>query len=166
MLWILFLAQIQVGFTTKCLPRCCPEGQILDNSGTKCLRDPSRPAQGDPCQRRDSFLPDCEEKKPIIEAIGDADVKHVAVLQGLSMYSLGIHGEQLRSYYEDKNKSGNGTDVIKSSHLIPSSFCLDPDNEKILVCPRVGLEKGAMVYKCCPFGKQLKYPLFSGKNIY
>ena len=50
-------------------------------------------------------------------------------------------------------------------HQIPASFCIDPDNEKILTCPRVGLEKGATVYKCCPFGKQLKLPLFSGTYI-
>ena len=49
-------------------------------------------------------------------------------------------------------------------HQIPASFCIDPDNEKLLTCPHVGLEKGAMVYKCCPFGKQLKLPLFSGKT--
>ena len=25
-----------------CIPRCCPQGQILDPSGTKCLRDLSK----------------------------------------------------------------------------------------------------------------------------
>ena len=43
-----------------CLPRCCSPGQILDPSGTTCLRNPSTKIQPDPCGRRNSFLPKCE----------------------------------------------------------------------------------------------------------
>ena len=46
----------------SCIPRCCPQGQILDPSGTRCLRDPSKKVIKDPCDRRDSFLPRCEEE--------------------------------------------------------------------------------------------------------
>ena len=72
-----------------------------------------------------------------------------------------------KAFYED-NSARNQSLVENNTadftmHQIPASFCIDPDNEKILTCPRVGLEKGATVYKCCPFGKQLKLPLFSGK---
>ena len=56
----------------ECIPRCCPQGQILDPSGTRCLRDRSKDIIKDPCSRRDSFLPHCEldldqeRRRPIV----------------------------------------------------------------------------------------------------
>ena len=44
----------------NCLPRCCSQGQILDPSGTACLKNPATQILPDPCGRRDSFLPQCE----------------------------------------------------------------------------------------------------------
>ena len=44
----------------NCFPRCCSPGQILDQSGTACLKNTETQIQGDPCGRRDSFLPKCE----------------------------------------------------------------------------------------------------------
>ena len=81
-------------------------------------------------------------------------------------------GEVVEAFYEvNGNESfsryGNNTEAgseAVSRHRIPSSFCVDPDNEKLLVCPRANLDKGSTVYKCCPFGKQLKLPLFSGNH--
>ena len=96
-------------------------------------------------------------------------LQHTQVLQGLAQYSAEIHGDVLRSYYEEPIKrndsvvssSRNQTKTMKTikKHEIPSSFCIDPDNQKLLVCPRVELNKGTTVFKCCPFGKQLKAPL-------
>ena len=109
-----------------------------------------------------------KRRPPLVES---AEVmkklQHSQVLQGLAQYSAEIHGEELRSYYEEpikRNDSvavGNQTVVMKAikKHEIPSSFCIDPDNQKLLVCPRVELNKGTTVFKCCPFGKQLKAPL-------
>ena len=75
-----------------------------------------------------------------------------------------IISHNFKAFYEARNQSLLENNTADSTmHQIPASFCIDPDNDKILTCPRVGLEKGAMVYKCCPFGKQLKLPLFSGK---
>ena len=98
-------------------------------------------------------------------------LQHKKVLRGLSQYSTEIHGELLRSYYEEPIKR-NVSDVSNQTVMrtikkyeVPSSFCIDPDNQKLLVCPRVSLEKGTTVFKCCPFGKQLKDPkkgLFAG----
>ena len=44
----------------NCLPRCCSQGQILDPSGTACLKNSATQILPDPCGRRDSFLPKCE----------------------------------------------------------------------------------------------------------
>ena len=33
---------MHVQLQQDCIPRCCPQGQILDPSGTKCLRDLSK----------------------------------------------------------------------------------------------------------------------------
>ena len=51
-----------VSSTEDCIPRCCAQGQILDHTGTRCLRDLSREYIPDPCGRRDSFLPTCENQ--------------------------------------------------------------------------------------------------------
>ncbi len=45
---------------------------------------------------------------------------------------------------------------------IPSSFCVDLDNEQTLVCPQLELDNRATIFKCCPFGQQLKSPLYTG----
>ena len=38
--------------------------------------------------------------------------------------------------------TSGGKSTVPVMHQIPASFCIDPDNEKILTCPRVSLEKG------------------------
>ena len=124
-------------------------------------------------------------RQPLVESNqeGQRNLQHKQVLQGLGEYSIEIHGEVLRSYYSIYS-SGNGEEPIQRKneslvrgggdkagvmtkgaikrHQIPSSFCIDPDNQKLLLCPRVELNKRTTVYKCCPFGKQLKDPLFTG----
>ena len=68
------LASINV--RDRCLPRCCASGELLDPSGTTCLRNPSTQIQPDACGRRNSFLPKCEiedeagEKKVVTSLSG------------------------------------------------------------------------------------------------
>ena len=56
------ISSLVVSSTEDCIPRCCAQGQILDHTGTRCLRDLSREYIPDPCGRRDSFLPTCENQ--------------------------------------------------------------------------------------------------------
>ena len=56
------ISSLVVSSTEDCIPRCCAQGQILDHTGTRCLRDLSREYIPDPCGRRDSFLPTCESQ--------------------------------------------------------------------------------------------------------
>ena len=114
-------------------------------------------------------------RQPLVESTQEVirNLRHKQVLQGLAEYSIEVHGEVLRSYYSDREPIQRNESLAASSaaevmmkaikrHEIPSSFCIDPDNQKLLLCPRVELNKRTTVYKCCPFGKQLKDPLFSG----
>ena len=57
------ISSLVVSSTDDCIPRCCAQGQILDHTGTRCLRDLSREYIPDPCGRRDSFLPTCESRE-------------------------------------------------------------------------------------------------------
>lgn len=161
----------------NCLPRCCAQGQILDPSGTRCLSDHSIKAVPDPCGRRDSFLPVCEldpeeqesettssqagpkRKLPMVEQQGgQVVIEHEDVLQGLSRYAIKVRGggSTVETFYNQRNGSSPG-------YEIPSSFCVDQNNNNaLLICPPVNLDSGATVYKCCPFGKQLQYPIYSG----
>ena len=91
----------------------------------------------------------------------------------MSKYTIAdTDGETLEAFYDTKEdliKTNGTTNITKTSDTslkileIPSSFCIDPVNAKILMCPRVALERGTTVYKCCPFGKQID-PLFSGES--
>ena len=117
-------------------------------------------------------------RQPLVESTQEVirNLRHKQVLQGLAEYSIEVHGEVLRSYYSDREPIQRNESLAASSaaevmmkaikrHEIPSSFCIDPDNQKLLLCPRVELNKRTTVYKCCPFGKQLKDPLFSGITL-
>ena len=100
-------------------------------------------------------------------------LNHIQVLKGMSKYTIAdTDGETLEAFYDTKEdliKTNGTSNITKTSDTslkipeIPSSFCIDPDNAKILMCPRVALERGTTVYKCCPFGKQIN-PLFSGES--
>jgi hypothetical protein len=177
----------------QCQPRCCAQGQIVDPSGTRCLRDRSQDPIPDPCGRRDSFLPRCEASaaagvqyvdqdhlwtKPIFSSLkgltgGDSKLSHKRVLKSLAKYVLEIHGEVVEDYYHEArdppltkmNESQRAEATLNLRHLIPASFCIDPDNDRALVCPRVDLDKRATVNKCCPFGRELTMPLFSGDTF-
>lgn len=171
---------LRVTTPDKCLPTCCAQGQILDPSGTRCLRDRSKEAVSDPCGRRDSFLPLCEPEEPetieqqqtqfgpkrrlpIVEQGTELDsIRHEDVLLGLSRYAIKIHGGSVVEAFYAAPK-GNGSSSGDPGYEIPSSFCVDPNNNNaLLICPPVNLDREATVYKCCPFGKQLQFPIYSG----
>lgn len=53
-------------------------------------------------------------------------------------------------------------EVYPDPEPIPSTFCVDSVAGKVLACAREKLSSTTKVQKCCPFGKDLKYPLLSG----
>lgn len=102
-------------------------------------------------------------------------LKHIKVLKGMSKYTIAdMDGEIIEAFYDTKEdiiKTNGSTNITKTSDSslkipeIPSSFCVDLDNLKILMCPRVALARKTTVNKCCPFGQQID-PLFSGEYNY
>ena len=102
-----------------------------------------------------------------------AYLKKLLCTANVYLISLGIYFDQnglshltdfflFKAFYEDhstRNKSlvknattlGGESKVPTVMHQIPASFCIDPDNENILTCPRVSLEKGAGTFQPCDF---------------
>lgn len=158
---------------TDCsIPRCCAQGHIVDPTGTRCLRDannPQKELKHKMC--RESFLPNCANEVSSSQSIGlgpkpGKHVKTEKVLKSLDKFVLRLPGgkEEMETYYSThyNNKMAENMTASKSFHEIPAVFCIDPDNERALVCPKVKLDSDVTIKKCCPFGEQLKLPIYSG----
>ena len=76
-----------------------------------------------------------------------------------SVYNRSRSSSSSSSNNTDSNNNDNNGDP---DFKIPASFCVDWVSEKVLSCPRMKLASSAKVLECCPFGKELKYPLLSG----
>ena len=97
--WPLFLlfvsdaiAAVSTVSTNDCLPRCCAQGQIIDRTGTRCLINRSQGSFSDPCGRRDSFLPKCQEQGKMPRKIFPCNCTQ-------SLFRKKLHSHHLILYY-------------------------------------------------------------------
>jgi len=107
------IAAVSTVSTNDCPPRCCAQGQIIDRTGTRCLINRSQGSFSDPCGRRDSFLPKCQEQEPESHDLPNNMIKglnHIQVLKGMSKYTIAdTDGETLEAFYDTKE------DLIKTN---------------------------------------------------